>query len=141
DLGRTMTQAKLDRQREVVLNERRQSYENAPYGESELLMTAKMFPEGHPYHNEVIGTRADIEQAQVGDVKDFFATFYVPNNASLVVAGDFDSAKVKPLIAKLFGTLPKAKEPVHKTAPIVKLDSVLRETVHDKVQLPRVSYV
>jgi predicted Zn-dependent peptidase len=138
DLGRTMTQEKLDRQREVVLNERRQSYENAPYGQSELLITAKMFPEGHPYHNEVIGTREDIEQAQVPDVKQFFATFYVPNNASLVVAGDFDPAKIKPLVAKLFGTLPKAKEPVHKTAPPVKLETVLRETTHDKVQLPKV---
>jgi predicted Zn-dependent peptidase len=141
DLGRTMNQFKLDRQREVVLNERRQSFENAPYGMSELLITAKMFPEGHPYHNEVIGTREDIEKAQVKDVKEFFATFYVPNNASLVVAGDFDPAKVKPLVAKLFGTLPKAKEPVHKTAAPVKLETVLRETTHDKVQLPRISYV
>jgi predicted Zn-dependent peptidase len=140
DLGRTMTQAKLDRQREVVLNERRQSYENAPYGPSELLITSLMFPEGHPYHNEVIGTREDIEQAQVPDVKAFFATFYVPNNASLVVAGDFDSAKVKPLIQKLFGTLPKAKDPVHKSVPPVKLEEVIRKTVQDKVQLPRVAF-
>jgi zinc protease len=140
DLGRTMTQEKLDRQREVVLNERRQSYENAPYGKSELLITSKMFPEGHPYHNEVIGTREDIEQAQVNDVKDFFASFYVPNNASLVIAGDFDPAKIKPLVAKLFGTLPKAKDPAHKTAPLVKLDTVLRETAHDKVQLPKVCF-
>ena len=62
----------------------------------------------------------------------------MPNNASLVVAGDFDSAKVKPLIAKLFGTLPKSAEPAHKTAPPAKLGSVVRETTHDKVQLPKV---
>jgi zinc protease len=137
-LGRTMTQEKLDLQRDVVRNERRESIENAPYGKAELLITALMFPEGHPYHNEVIGTHEDLEAAQVGDVKDFFATYYVPNNASLVVAGDFDPAVIRPIIADLFGTIARGGDPVHVTAPPVRLDRVVRATAIDQVQLPKI---
>jgi len=140
DLGRTMTQEKLDRQRDVVRNERRQSIENQPYGKSELAMTAIMFPQGHPYHNEVIGTHEDLEAATVQDVKDFFGTFYVPNNASLVVAGDFKSADVKPLVEKLFGSIARGAEPMHLDAAPVTLGRVVRSVTLDQVQLPKVTF-
>ena len=140
DLGRTMNQEKLDKQRDVVRNERRQVIENAPYQKAELLITEIMFPGDHPYHNEVIGSHADLEAATVNDVKDFFATFYVPNNASLVVAGDFDPAVVKPIIADLFGTIKRGLDPVHKTYPPVKLGRVVTATTLDQVQLPKVAF-
>ncbi|HYE62347.1 MAG TPA: pitrilysin family protein [Phycisphaerales bacterium] len=140
DLGRTMTQEKLDKQRNVVRNERRQVIENAPYQKAELLITSIMFPQGHPYHNEVIGTHEDLEAATVNDVKDFFATFYVPNNASLVVAGDFDPKVIKPLVQQLFGTIRPGQDPVHKTAPPVKLDRVVTATTLDAVQVPKIAF-
>ena len=97
-----MTQDKLDAQREGVRNERRQSYENRPYGKADLMVSMEMYPQGHPYHLSTIGTHEDLEAATVADVKDFFAKWYVPANASLVVAGDFDPAEIKPLFAQLF---------------------------------------
>jgi len=139
DLGRTMTHEKLEKQRDVVRNERRQSIENQPYGKSELRITEIMFPGDHPYHNEVIGTHQDLEAAQLIDVTDFFATFYVPNNASLVIAGDFDSSSIKPMVAGLFGTLPRGAEPAHKAAAPVKLGTVVRAVTLDQVQQPRTS--
>ena len=115
---RKMTQEKLDKQREVVGNERRQSYENQPYGEAELWGQELMFPLDHPYHIPAIGTHADLIAATVDNVKDFFANYYVPCNASLVVAGDFEPPTVKPAIERLFGSierlfgsLPRGSEP------------------------------
>lgn len=140
DLGRTMTQEKLDKQRDVVRNERRQSIENQPYGKAELKITEIMFPAGHPYHNEVIGTHQDLEAAGLIDVTDFFANFYVPNNASLVVAGDFNSAEIKPLINELFGTLPRGAEVSHKSAAPVTLGRVVRAVTLDQVQQPKIAY-
>lgn len=141
DLSREMTQAKLDKQREVVRNERRQTSEMQPYGKAELKISELMYPPGHPYHIEVIGTHEDLERATVQDVKDFFETFYVPNNASLVVAGDFDPADVKPLVAKLFGTLPRDADPVHARAEPVTLSGVKRVTYSDDVQFARLTLV
>ncbi len=139
DLARMMDQEKLDKQRDVVRNERRQSYENRPYGKAELQIQEMMFPPGHPYHIPVIGTHEDLEAATVEDVKEFFATFYVPNNVTLAVAGDFDPKVIKPLIADLFGTLPKGADPQRRKADPVKLDGVKRATTHDKVQLPKIA--
>ncbi len=140
DLGRTMTQEKLDRQRDVVRNERRQTTENEPYGKAELEITAIMFPEGHPYHNEVIGTHADLEAASVQNVKDFFANFYIPNNASLVIAGDFDPAKVKPLVNDLYASIKRGFDPVRKVVAPVHLDREIRAVTLDQVQAPRVEF-
>ncbi len=137
DLGRAMNQEKLDKQREVVRNERRQSYETRPYGRAELRIPELMFPPGHPYHIPVIGTHEDLIAATVDDVKDFFAKYYVPCNASLVVAGDFDRAAIKPVIAQLFGTLPRGSTPVHREAPPVRLSGVVRSTVSDDVQFAK----
>ncbi len=100
-----------------------------------------VYPKGHPYHQAVYGTHEDLEAANVWNVKDFFATFYIPNNASLVVAGDFDPAKIKPLIAQQFGTLARGSEVNHRTAEPAKLDHVIRTTMIDKVQLPMVKMV
>ncbi len=110
DLGKAMTQKKLDLQRDVVKNERRQNTENTPYGRAYEAINGLMFPKGHPYSTSVIGSHEDLTAASVQDVQNFFATFYVPNNASLVVAGDFDPAKVKPLINDLFGSLPRQND-------------------------------
>ncbi|MBK6938616.1 MAG: insulinase family protein [Planctomycetes bacterium] len=135
DLGRMMTIEKLDLQRDVVRNERRQTTENVPYGKSEEMIGSLLFPTDHPYHHSVIGSHEDLEAGTLQDVKDFFAQYYVPNNASLVVAGDFDPAVVKPLIAQLFGTLPRGADPVHATKPAARTSGVRRVTVTDAVQL------
>jgi predicted Zn-dependent peptidase len=141
-LGHAMTQTKLDLQRAVVRNERRQSYENEPYGPSELEVDPIMFPASHPYHIPVIGTHEDLRAATVQDVKDFFATWYIPNNASLCVAGDFDKAATRKLIADLFGSIPAGKPPVHRTAePVALKESVTKVMTDDNVESTRVSLV
>jgi predicted Zn-dependent peptidase len=146
DMGLNMTQEKLDKQRDVVRNELRQTVENRPYGKAEEAIWHLMFPPTHPYYTGVIGTHQDLEAANVTNVKDFFANFYVPSNASLVVAGDFQSAEIKPLIDKLFGTLPPGQPISRKyTAPkepiALKLDGIKRFTAIDAVQLPKIQYV
>ena len=138
DVGRTMDQAKLDRQREVVRNEIRQNVDNAPYGRVERVKFGLMWPQGHPYRDTTYGTHEDLESAQVDDVRDFFTNFYVPANASLVVAGDFDSAAVKPLIEQLYGSLPAAPEPTRRVVAPAKLDRVVRASMIDRVQNPMV---
>lgn len=140
-LGRTMTQEKLDKQRDVVRNERRQSYENEPYGEAWLAIYEMMYPKGHPYHIPVIGTHEDLEAATVNDVKNFFATYYVPSNAALVVAGDFHKEEARPLIEKYFGTLPRGSDVIHREAGEVVLDGVRTRTLTDSVQFPRTMLV
>lgn len=145
DMGLNMNQDKLDKQRDVVRNELRQTVENAPYAKADELLWPMLFPEGHPYRTGIIGTHQDLEAATVSNVKDFFANFYVPNNGSLVVAGDFDPESLKPLINDLFGTLP-AGAPIPRkytkpTDPIPhRLTEVKRTTAIDKVQLPRVQF-
>lgn len=136
-LGREMTETKLNVQRDVVRNERRQTSENRPYGKAELLLPELLYPEGHPYHHPVIGSHEDLQSASVGDVKAFFARFYVPNNASLVVAGDFDAQAVKERIQALFGGIPAGSPPKAPAAFEAKLTKVVRETVTDNVKLPK----
>jgi zinc protease len=123
DLGRAMTKEKLDLQRDVVRNERRQSYENEPYGNSELEINGLMYPASHPYAIPVIGTHADLEAATVDDVRDFFSAYYLPNNLSLVVAGDFDRDPTVRMVEDLFGTLPRGAPPTLRSAPPVRLDA------------------
>jgi zinc protease len=134
--------AKLDNQRDVVLNERRQSYENQPYGMAELLLQEHLWPKHHGYHWSTIGDPDDLKAAQVSDVAAFFRNYYVPNNATMVVAGDVKFAEVKRLVEKYFGWMPRAPEPVRPRypapAPITKEVS-LHST--DDVQVPRVFLV
>lgn len=105
-LMEAMTKEKLDNQREVVKNERRQNYENAPYGMATILITENLFPKGHPYSWDTIGSAADLNAATMEDVKAFFKTYYTPNNLSLCIAGDFDPAQAKVLVEKYFGPIP-----------------------------------
>ncbi|MEZ6084830.1 MAG: pitrilysin family protein [Phycisphaerae bacterium] len=141
DLGKEMTLEKLDKQRAVVRNERRQSVENVPYGKANHAIYQIMFPEGHPYHGTVIGSHEDLESATVDDVKNFFATYYVPSNASLVVAGDFDPNEIKPLVNRLFGTLPRGSEVIHAEAKPVQMKASKTLTYTDNVQNARTHLV
>ncbi len=141
ELGQEMTQEKLDKQRAVVRNERRQSYENQPYGKSALMVSELMYPGDHPYRIPVIGTHEDLEAATVDNVKSFFDSYYVPSNASLVVAGDFDPDEIKPKIEQWFGTLPRGSEVVRADAKPVRLDKLKRLTMTDDVQFAQVSFV
>lgn len=143
DLGPLMTLEKLDAQREVVRNERRQTSENTPYGKVELRLPELLYGQEHPYHHPVIGSHADLEAATVADVKEFFAKHYDPANASLVVAGDFDPKHAKAAIDRWFGTIPSrgaAKDPGAPGFSDTKttLTSVVRDTLEDEVELPKV---
>lgn len=106
-LTQTLTQEKLDNQREVVKNERRQSVDNQPYGTWLEKAGEAMFPAGHPYHHSVIGSMADLSAASVSDVQNFFKTYYAPNNAVLVIAGDIDVPQAKAMVQKYFGPIPR----------------------------------
>jgi len=135
----TFDQKKLDNQRDVVLNERRQSYENQPYGMSELLIQDALWPKDFGYHWSTIGYPADLKAAVVPDVATFFRTYYVPNNATMVIAGDVKFDDVKALVEKYFAWIPKAPEPVrpsYKTPARLTKEVVINST--DDVQVPRV---
>ena len=97
-----LTQSKLDNQRDVVKNERRQRVDNVPYGQAQEKMLVAMYPPDHPYHHSVIGSMADLSAASLADVSNFFRTYYAPNNASLCLSGDFKPEEAKALIAKYF---------------------------------------
>ncbi len=136
-LPSALDQKKFDTEREVVKNERRQSYENVPYGLAEETILASVFPKGHPYSWSVIGSMKDLNDATLDDLKRFFAEFYHPANATLVLAGDFDPAAAKSLIAKYFG--PLAAGPKPKPVDVSPVPSPAKKVVQaDKVQLPRV---
>ncbi len=133
-----MTPEKLDNQREVVKNEKRQRYDNVPYGLVGEQIAEQMYPPAHPYSWLTIGSMADLTAASLDDVKNFFRVFYVPNNASLVVAGDFDSAEARQLIEKYFATLPAGAEIVRPNPPAPHLEKAIRSEMPDVVALPRV---
>lgn len=137
-LGSDMTLEKLNAQRDVVRNERRQTSENEPYGKVELRLPELMYPEGHPYHHPVIGSHEDLEAATVDDVKGFFSDWYTPENASLVIAGDFEPAAVRDTIARYFGGIPKKTPPAAPPAVEPRLGRVVRETIPDAVELSKV---
>jgi zinc protease len=135
-----MNQEKLDVQREVVKNERRQNTENQPYGKVELILPELLFPEGHPYHHPVIGSHEDLTAATVQDVRDFFSRWYDPANASLVVAGDFDPKSTMAAIEHDFGSIPShgsIPEPPP-PPPLSKITQVIAKTVTDNVELPKI---
>ncbi len=128
-----LDQGKLDNQRDVVKNERRQRYETPPYGEWRPWLYELMMPPGHPYAHPTIGSHADLEAATLDDVKAFFRTWYVPNNATLVVAGDFEPAEAKRLIEEQFGWIPAGNPPAQATAEPVRLAARAARTVYDDV--------
>ena len=101
-----LTKTKLDSERDIVKNERRQGVENQPYGRAWVLLNENVFPAGHPYSHSVIGSHEDLTAASVDDVKDFFHTYYTPNNLSLAITGDFDIPTAKKFIDKYFAPIP-----------------------------------
>jgi zinc protease len=133
----SMTPQTVDAQRDVVKNERRQSYENRPYGMADIALTEMLFPEGHPYHWPVIGYMPDLTAASYEDVVAFFKKYYAPSNASLAVAGDLDTAATRTLIEKWFGDVKPGAPVEPPTIPGVALTSVQKKTITDRVQLPR----
>ncbi|MGH9360478.1 MAG: M16 family metallopeptidase, partial [Thermoanaerobaculia bacterium] len=138
--GRAIDLGKLDLQRGVVRNERRQSYENRPYGKALLAKWALLYPPSHPYREPVIGSHQDLENATVADVRSFFERFYVPANASLVVAGDFEAEETRALVRRYFGKIPAgSRAPAPAVAPAA-LSGEVRETLRDRVQLARVGF-
>src|ERR1700691_3454801 len=134
----TLDRAKLTNQRDVVRNEKRQG-EGTPYVLADVEVGHLVFAKTHPYYGHVIGSHAYIEAARLGEVRDFFQQYYTPNNASIAIAGDFDRAKVKALVDKYFGPIPRGPD-VEKPAVVTPpIESERRATVTDTVQLPRVS--
>jgi zinc protease len=137
----TMDLPKLDLQRDVVQNERRQGVDNQPYGRADETILAALFPPDHPYSWPVIGSLKDLSAATLDDVKNFFRKFYAPNNASISIAGDFDPAQVKQIMEKNFAQIPRGPAIVRKSdipAPRITQDTFL--VLEDKVQLPRLYY-
>jgi zinc protease len=138
----TFDQPKLDNQRDVVLNERRQSYENQPYGMSEVIIQENLWPKDFGYHWSTIGYPEDLKAATVPDVAKFFRTYYVPNNATMVVAGDVKLDQVKALVEKYYSWIPRQPEPAR---PVYKAPAPLTKEVvvntTDDVQVPRVYLV
>lgn len=136
-----MTQEKLDNQRSVVMNERRWRVDNQPYGDWDERIQALAYPASHPYHHSVIGSMEDLAAATLEDVREFFGTFYAPNNAVLSLAGDFAPAEAEELIGRYFGPIPRGPAvpplPGGVQLPPV-LPEPLRETVSAAVALPRV---
>ncbi|MFN8064623.1 MAG: pitrilysin family protein [Vicinamibacterales bacterium] len=133
-----LTQEVLSNQQDVVRNERRQSFESRPYGIVNEAVFHNLFPKSHPYYANIIGSHADIQAAQLDDVKSFFKKYYAPNNATIAIVGDFDPKATKAMVEKYFGPL-KSGPPVAK--PSVQAPPITAErrvTVTDRIQLPRV---
>jgi zinc protease len=141
DIGPLMTQEKLNAQRDVVKNERRQSYENRPYGAADLKLSELLYPQSHPYFHSVIGSHTDLEAASVADVKQFFATWYDPSNASLVIAGDFNFEETRKLVFQYFATLPSKGKPsdVSRVNAANVIPANVTETLSDDVEASRLT--
>lgn len=129
-------------QQEVVQNEKRQRYDNQPYGHTNYVINKLLYPEGHPYNWQVIGELEDLQNATIKDVHDFYRKWYGPNNATLVIAGDFDEKEVKQLIEKYFGEL-NPSEPIENLPPMpVSLNQSKRVHYIDKyAQSPEINIV
>lgn len=133
-----LDQASLTNQQDVVRNERRQSVENTPYGIVEESVFHNLFPKGHPYYADVIGSHADIQAAKLEDVRNFFKLYYAPNNASLAIVGDFDPVQAKQLVEKYFGPLKRGASVPKIAAVTPPIIAERRVVIHDQVELPRV---
>lgn len=136
-----MTEEKLANQRDVVKNEKRQNYDNRPYGLVPARIAELMYPPDHPYHWLTIGSLEDITAASLDDVKEFFRRFYTPNNASLVIAGDFQPAAARRLVEKYFGAIKRGPRIAPVRAPQPRLEKEIRLQTEDRVTLPRIYLV
>ena len=128
---------KLNAQRDIVKNERRQSYDNRPYGRASEIISGALYPDAHPYHWPVIGSMADLSAASADDVKSFFRLYYAPNNATVSIVGDIDPAQTKAWVTKYFGEIPRGVAITRPHAPPVTLDAEKRLVYEDRVQVPR----
>ncbi|MBB1254664.1 M16 family metallopeptidase [Streptomyces alkaliterrae] len=128
----------LENQRDVVKNERRQRYDNVPYGTAFEKLTAMVFPDGHPYHHTPIGSMADLDAASLEDARAFFRTYYAPNNAVLAVVGDIDPEKTLAWVEKYFGSIPghDGKQPPRDGALPEAIGEELRQVVREEVPSP-----
>ena len=132
-----LTPARFENQRDVVLNERRQNYENRPYGLALVALTAAVFPENHPYHWLTIGSAEDIRAMRLEDVQEFFRTYYHPANASLALAGDIDTERAFDLAERYFGDLTPGPRPAPVRAAAV-VHGEVRLVLEDRVEMPRI---
>ena len=138
----TVTQGGLEREIDIVSNEKRQNYDTQPYGQSSIIIAKELYPAGHPYSWTTIGEIADLRAASIDDVKQFYTTYYVPGNATLVLAGDFDSEQAKALIQKYFGEIKKGADvpkPARQPAVLDQTKYVMWEDEFAK--LPELSVV
>ena len=133
-----ITPDKVDLQRGVVQNERRQSYENRPYGLAQENILQRLFPADHPYHWPVIGSMADLQAATIEDVRRFFQTYYTPNNATLAIAGDITARDARRLVERYFGDIPRGPAVTRRPPPAVQVPDVVNAVIEDRVQVPRV---
>jgi zinc protease len=129
--------SKLNAQRDVVKNERRQGVDNQPYGRAFEILAQATYPASHPYSWDVIGSMEDLSAATEDDVKNFFRLYYAPNNAFLSIVGDFDPAQTKAWVQKYFADIPRGKPITRPTVAPVTLDAERRLVFEDRVQLPR----
>lgn len=132
-----MSPEKVDGQRDVVKNERRQRYENTPYGLAFPTLGENLYPPDHPYHWPTIGYMDDLSAASYDDVTDFFKKYYAPNNASLVIAGDLDPGKTRALVEKWFADVRRGAHVPPPATPSAYLAEEKRLVLEDRVQLPR----
>jgi predicted Zn-dependent peptidase len=130
-----LDETSMENQRDVVKNERRQRYDNVPYGTAFEKLTALSFPDGHPYHHTPIGSMADLDAATLEDARTFFRTYYAPNNAVLAIVGDLDPEQTIAWVEKYFGTIPAhdGKQPPREGALPEVIGEEIRELVHEDV--------
>ncbi len=136
-----LNQKSLDNQIEVVRNERRQRYDNVPYGKTRFATAAALYPENHPYRYLTIGKHEDLTSSTLADVKEFYNKWYVPANATLVLAGDFEVPTAKKLVEKWFGTFPKTTKPEHVVPPFPEPKATRVEVPDEFAKLRRIDYV
>jgi zinc protease len=134
----TLSQERLDVQKNVVQEERRQRYDNVPYGTWIESLLRLAYPADHPYSWPTIGSMADLRAAELEDVREFFRTWYSPNNATLVIVGDFDPGEARRLVDRYFGTIPRGPEVRRPQLTLAPLGGERRDTIEWSVQLPRV---
>ncbi|HYX08189.1 MAG TPA: pitrilysin family protein, partial [Bacteroidales bacterium] len=138
----TVTKNAFANQQNVVQNEKRQSYDNQPYGFTRYVIDKNLYPDGHPYSWQIIGEMEDLQHATIVDVKNFHENFYVPNNATLVLAGDFNTADAKTLIEKYFGEIPSGKKVTDMKPMNISLNQTKRIYYEDNfARAPRLTMV